>query len=85
MARKPTARVEFVMFDVFYQDGSQRSNRRVPKDALGGIDFDADVRAAIEEQDRQIAERSGIPAPAIERIRKSGTKERQRRQEAAAE
>ena len=29
MARKPTARSEFVMFDVFYVDGSQRSNRKI--------------------------------------------------------
>jgi hypothetical protein len=30
MARKPGTRVEFVLFDVFYEDGSQRSNRKVP-------------------------------------------------------
>ena len=29
MAKKPTARSEFVMFDVIYEDGSQRSNRKV--------------------------------------------------------
>ncbi len=29
MARKPTTRVEFTLFDVVYEDGSQRSNRRV--------------------------------------------------------
>jgi hypothetical protein len=83
MARKPTARLEFAMFDVFYKDGSQRSNRRVPKETLGAIDGEAAVRAAIEEQDRQIAEKSGIPAPDIDRILKSGTKERQRRPQAA--
>ena len=32
MARKPGTRTvgEFVLFDVFYEDGAQRSNRRVP-------------------------------------------------------
>jgi hypothetical protein len=30
MARKPAPRAEFVMFDVFYEDGSRRSNRKVP-------------------------------------------------------
>src|SRR5262245_49789115 len=35
MARKPTARVEYTLFDVVYEDGSQRSNRRVPSDVLG--------------------------------------------------
>jgi hypothetical protein len=29
MARKPATRVEFILFDVVYADGSQRSNRRV--------------------------------------------------------
>ena len=38
MARKPASRAEFVMFDVIYQDGSQRSNRRVPSVVLGGLD-----------------------------------------------
>ena len=34
MARKPATRAEFVLFDVVYEDGSQRSNRRVPSEAL---------------------------------------------------
>jgi len=74
MARKPTSRTEFVMFDVIYQDGSRRSNRKVPGTALGGIDRDEPARAIIEEQDRLIAEKSGIPAVPIESIRRSGTK-----------
>jgi hypothetical protein len=74
MARKPASRVEFVMFDVFYQDGSQRSNRRVPSVVLGGLDGDVPARATIEEQDRLIAEKSGIPAMPIDRIRRSGSK-----------
>ena len=55
MARKPASRAEFVTFDVFYKDGSQRSNRKVPSSALGGIDFDAPALAILEEQDRLIA------------------------------
>jgi hypothetical protein len=74
MARKPASRTEFVMFDVFYEDGSQRSNRRVPSMVLGGIDGDAPARTTIEEQDRVIAEKSGTPALAINRIRRSGSK-----------
>jgi hypothetical protein len=74
MARKPASRTEFVMFDVFYEDGSQRSNRRVPSLVLGGLDGDAPARTTIEEQDRVIAEKSGTPALAIERIRRSGSK-----------
>ena len=74
MARKPASRAEFVMFDVFYEDGSQRSNRRVPSELLGGLDGDSPARATIEDQDRLIAEKSGIPAMPIERIRRSGSK-----------
>src|SRR3984893_4516520 len=73
MARKPVTRAEFVLFDVFYEDGSQRSNRRVPSAILGGIDGDAPARAAIEEQDRLIVERSGKPAVTGRNIRRSGT------------
>jgi hypothetical protein len=71
MARKPGTRVEFVLFDVLYEDGSQRSNRKVPSTALGGREGDSAARAIIEEQDRVIAEKSGIPMAPIKSIRRS--------------
>jgi hypothetical protein len=71
MARKPASKAEFVKFDVFYKDGSQRSNRKVPSSALGGIEHDSPALAILGEQDRLIAEKSGIPATPIERIRRS--------------
>jgi hypothetical protein len=74
MARKPGTRTEFVLFDVFYADGSQRSNRKVPSTVLGGLDGDAPARAVIEEQDRAIAEKSGLPTVPIKEIRRSGGK-----------
>src|SRR5438552_16853016 len=74
MARKPATRVEYTLFDVVYEDGSQRSNRRVPSEVLGGLDGDAPARAIIEEQDRLIAERSGIPAIAVKSIHRSSSK-----------
>ena len=74
MARKPTARTEFAFFDVIYEDGSQRSNRKVPADLLGGLDGDEPVRAEIEAQDRAIAEKSGLPPLAIKTIKRSGGK-----------
>ena len=42
MARKPGTRTsgEFALFNVVYEDGTQRSNRRVPMAALGGLDDD---------------------------------------------
>ena len=74
MARKPATRPEFALFDVFYEDGSQRSNRRVPSEILGGLDGDASARVAIEEQDRLIAERSGKPTSAVRSICRSSGK-----------
>ena len=71
MARKPATRAEFALFDVFYEDGSQRSNRRVPSEILDGLDGDAPARVVIEEQDRLIAEKSGNPVLAIKSIRRS--------------
>ena len=41
MAKKQQARASgFVLFDVFYEDGSQTSNRKVPAADLGGLDGD---------------------------------------------
>jgi hypothetical protein len=71
MPRKPATREGFVLFDVLYEDGSQRSNRRVPSEILGGLDGDAPARTAIEEQDRLIAEKSGKPFFAIKSINRS--------------
>jgi len=72
MAKKPTARSEFVMFDVVYEDGSQRSNRKVDASLLGGLDGDEPAKAAIEEQDRAISEKSGLPPLAIKTVKRSG-------------
>ena len=74
MASKPTKRTEFVLFDVIYEDGSQRSNRRVPGDALGGLDGDEPARTIIEQQDREIAERSGQIPLQIKSIQRAGAK-----------
>jgi hypothetical protein len=74
MARKPATRGEFTLFDVIYENGSQRSNRRVPSEILNSLDGDALARASIEEQDRLIAEKSGTPAIAVKSIHRSGSK-----------
>lgn len=71
MARKPTARTEFVLFDVVYEDGSQRSNRKVDSALLGGLEGDEPARTAIMAQDRAIADKSGVPPLAIKSIRRS--------------
>ena len=74
MAKKPTARTEFVMFDVVYEDGTQRSNRKVPAELLGGLDGDEPARTEIEAQDRAIAEKSRLPPLAIKSLKRSGAK-----------
>ena len=74
MARKPATRAEFTLFDVVYEDGSLRSNRRVPSGILGGLDGDVPARAVIEEQDRLIAQKSGTPALALKSLHRSGSK-----------
>lgn len=76
MARKPGSRIvgDFALFDVVYEDGTQRSNRKVPNDALGGLDGDEPAQGVIEAQDEAIAERSGVPRAPIKSIRRAGTK-----------
>jgi len=61
MAKKPgtNPKGEFAFFNVVYEDDSQRSNRRVPSELLGGLDGDEPARAVIAAQDRDIAAKSG--------------------------
>lgn len=74
MARKPTARSEYVFFDIVYEDGSQRSNRKVDASLLGGLDGEEPARTAIEQQDQEIAQKSGLPPLKIKTIKRSGAK-----------
>lgn len=74
MAKKPTSRTELVLFDVVYEDGTQRSNRKVPGEILGGLDGDEPARGFVMEQDRAIAEKSGVPPLAIKSLKRSGKK-----------
>ena len=79
MARKKSKPLDasFVLFDVFYEDGSRSSNRRVPSELLGGIDGDDPVLEAIQEQDRIIAEKSGKRPLAISSLVRAGEAEKQ--------
>jgi hypothetical protein len=76
MAKRPGTNVknEWAFFDVVYEDGSQRSNRRVPLALLGGIEQDAPARGYLIEQDREIAEKSGQPPLEIVSLRRVGAK-----------
>lgn len=75
MAKKPGSKSESVLFNVVYEDGTQKSNRRVPADLLGGLDGDDAARAFIEEQDREIAQKSGQSQLPIDRLWRVGAKE----------
>jgi hypothetical protein len=73
MARRQSkSQSEFALFDVLYVDGSRTSNRKVPSAIVGGLEGDEPAREVIEQQDREIAERSGQPRPKIDKITRSG-------------
>ncbi len=76
MAKRPGSnpKNEFAFFNVVYEDGSQRSNRRVPLALLGGLEKDEPARGFIIEQDREIAEKSGQPPLEIASISRVGAK-----------
>lgn len=69
--RKPTARVEFVFFDVVYEDGSQSSNRKIAALEVSGLEGDLPAQAFFEAQDRDIAERSGRARGPIKSVTRS--------------
>jgi hypothetical protein len=78
MPKKPgtNPKGEFAFFNVLYEDGSVRSNRRVPNEILGGLEGDEPARGYIMEQDREIAEKSGRPQLAIKSISRVGAKKK---------
>ncbi|MGH7073838.1 MAG: hypothetical protein ACREFD_06505 [Stellaceae bacterium] len=71
MAIRKRVEASFVTFDIVYEDGSRSSNRRVPASALSGFDGDVPAKAIIEAQDREIANASGRPRPAIKSVARS--------------
>ena len=74
-----SSKSEFVFFDVVYEDGSQRSNRRVPAALLGGLDKDEPARGFVMEQDHEIAEKSGRAPLTIKSIERVGAKKKKER------
>ncbi len=77
-AKKPgtNPKREFAFFTVVYEDGSQKSNRRVLAELLGGLDGDEPARAFIMEQDREIAEKSGKGTLEIKSLERVGAKKK---------
>ena len=64
----------FVMFDVLYDDGTRTSNRKVATTEIDEFDEDGSIKAAIESQDRKIAEMSGRVRGTIKSISRSPTR-----------
>lgn len=61
-----------VLFDVFYEDGSRASNRKVPGASVGGLDGDEPAMTFIMDQDRKIADLSGKAPRSIKKLVRSG-------------
>jgi len=75
MARKKQPLPDgFILFNVVYEDGTLSSNRKVARAKLDQLDTDASAQAAIEAQDRKIAEMSGRPLVPIKSITRSGAR-----------
>ena len=72
--KKPTAKAEFVLFDILYEDGTLTSNRRIPGGILQSYEGDEPARGFIEKQDREIEERSGRSRGRIKSINRAGKK-----------
>jgi hypothetical protein len=70
MAKKPNPKAETAFVNVYYEDGSQTSNRRVPGNLFAMLDADDQIQLFIEKQDNDIAERSGRPRGPISNIQK---------------
>jgi hypothetical protein len=70
--RKERIETGSVLFDVFYEDGSRASNRKVPAAAVGGLDGDDPAMTFIMDQDRKIADLSGKPPRRIKTLVRSG-------------
>jgi len=68
VARKKQPIVTYAMFDVIYQDGTRTSHRKVPAAEPHEVDYEARIKATIEAQDREIAQKSGRPRGPIKSI-----------------
>ncbi len=72
MARKSkSTKPSVLLFNVVYEDGSLSSNRKVSSELLDdrfGEDPMDLAREAIERQDAEIAERSGVPKAKVKEV-----------------
>lgn len=71
MRKKPRVETSFVLFDVVYQDGTRTSFRKVPAMQIDEFDDIKAAKAFIEEQDRKVAELSGVQRSPIKQVLRS--------------
>ena len=78
MPKKPgtNPKGEFAFFDVVYEDDSQRSNRRVPSELLGGLEGDEPARALHPRAGPGDRREGGRPALEIKSISRVGGKKK---------
>jgi hypothetical protein len=74
MARKKPVENAFILYDVFYEDGSQSSNRKIATADLDPFDKEGSALTILVEQDRKIAEMSGRPRGPVKTIKKSAVR-----------
>ena len=73
MARKKPKPVEsgYALFEILNEDGSRRSNRRVPRSLWGRLDGDEQAWKVLEEQDNAITEKADWLHIPIKKIMRS--------------
>lgn len=74
--KKPRVDTGVILFDVFYEDGTRASNRKVPAEVVNTLDGDEPVLTWIMDQERKISALSGKPPRPIKRLSRSGTEDR---------
>ena len=69
------ARTEFALFDVYYEDGSLTSNRKVALHKMNGLEGRQRILAVVEAQDAENAVRFGQTRGPIKSIKKVSIKQ----------
>jgi hypothetical protein len=71
MKKRTRPETNFILFDVVYQDGTRTSYRKVPAEEINEFDGIKAARVFIEDQDRKVAELSGVRRGPIKAILRS--------------